>query len=166
MFWSENKKEGGSNGCFLLRSLAEMASRLAERAAGRGGCAAGIDADHTALVRVEVALPGDAHSKRRGSVTVTCCTPTTGPRDRVPGLGTASQDRINQVRSGGSGSGARHWSKAGQSSGELPPGGRVGDRSRVQRAQCSHGGRFIGRHLGTHQVWNCNRGDDQNNRDT
>jgi len=67
-----SKKKGGSNGCFLLRTLAEMASRLAERAAGRGGCAGGIDADHATLVRVEVALPGNAHSNRRGSDTVPC----------------------------------------------------------------------------------------------
>ena len=98
-----------------------MASRLAERAAGRGGCAAGIDADHTALVRVEVALPGYAYSNRRGGDTV--CTRPASKSDRVSSLCTASQDGINQVRGGGSGTSARHWSKTGQSSGELPPGG-------------------------------------------
>src|SRR6202043_1636189 len=106
-----------------------MASRLAERAAGRGGCAGGIDADHTALVRVEVALPADARSNRRGSDTVRSRSSATGEGECVPGLGTASQHGINQVRGGGSGTSARHGSKAGQTSGKLSPGGRVGDAS-------------------------------------
>src|SRR3984893_9934349 len=99
----ESQKKGGSDGCFLLRFLRELTSRLAERSAGRGSCAGGVGADHTTLVCEEAPLAGGVLGHRRCRKRV--ASRGTYPDERVAALRcrVLGEHGVNQVRRRGAG---------------------------------------------------------------
>src|SRR5712672_383586 len=146
------------------RSFGKVLNRLAERGAGDGRGTRYVSANHATLVSEKPTLAGDAARQRLGCKRVSgndVIDYATCPEECVTALlcGVIGEYGINQVRSR---RGWRTgWTQICKVEGISSVGRRIGDCGSIQRAHRCNRRRFVGCHLGTQQVRNRDRRNDQ-----